>query len=122
MAKRIGILVGDGPSEKDLLVKSDFTEAGLAVTRWPPEIFNNWTVTHIASGYAVAKKGDSREKAISVLRDLEPLMDWSRPIEEMRQDIQSLSDRIKRIVEKHGLAFSTGHPGKHSVKCGKKEL
>lgn len=119
MGKLIGILVDDGSSGKGRTVKSDFTEGGLAVTRWPPEIFNNWSVTHIASGYAVAKKGDSREKAIAVLQDLVPLMDWSRPIEEIRDDVQSVGDRIKRIVQKHGLAFSTGHPGKHSVECGK---
>lgn len=120
MGKRIGIVIGDGASEEEALTNSEFAKGGLAVNQWPPGIFNNWTVTHIASGYAVGKNGESRKQATAALRDLLPLTDWSRPIAEMREDLQLLSGQIKRVVEKNGLAFMTGHPGKHSVLARKK--
>ena len=120
MGERIGILVREGQGvEEEQLAECELVEAGLALTRWPLGVFDNWSVTHIASGYAVAKKGGSREEAIVVLRELAPLTDWSRPVAEMRDVLRSLGDEIKRVVEKHGFAFTTGHPGKHSVKCEK---
>ena len=103
MGERIGIVTqgpfDDKPTER--LVDCVCTKGGLAVHQYPTGILNNWTVTHIPSGLAIAKGGESREDALAVMQELLPLADWSQDQQDL--PVKKIGKRARRIIERHGL-------------------
>ncbi len=111
MGEQIGIVTG----ACEQLVECTYEKGGLAVHQWPEGILNNWTVTHISSGLSVAQMGESEAQAIAVLEDLVPLTDWTQPSDKLQHGVSEFGIQTKRIVERHGMALTTGHPSQHSI-------
>lgn len=107
MGEQIGI-VTQGPFDKqatERLVDCVCTKGGLAVHQYPSCVINNWTVTHIPSGLAVAKGGASQEDAFAVMEELFPLADWSQDRQDLAPSIKKIHKRALRIIERHGLVL-----------------
>ena len=103
MGEQIGIVTqgpfDEQPSER--LVDCVCTEGGLAVHQYPRDILNNWTVTHIPSGLAIARGGASQEDALALMQELLPLADWSQDQQDL--PVKKIGTRARRIIERHGL-------------------
>ncbi len=103
MGEQIGI-VTPGPFDEtptEQLVDCVCTKDGLAVHQYPLKIFNNWTVTHVPSGLAIAKGGASEKDALAVMEELLPLTDWSQDQHDL--PVIKIRKRALRIIERHGL-------------------
>ena len=105
MGEQIGIVTqgpfDDKPTER--LVDCVCMKGGLAVHQYPTEILNNWTVTHIPSGLAIAKGGKSREDALAVMQELYPLADWSKDRQDLAPSLKKIRERALQIIGRHGL-------------------
>ena len=108
MGKQVGIVTkgpfDDKPSER--LIDCACTKDGLAVHQYPPESINNWTVTHIPSGLAVARGGASRKDAIALMEKLLPLADWEQGRREL--EVKKIGKDVRRIIERHGFVRRSG--------------
>lgn len=111
MGKRIGIVTGF----VEQLVACTYENHGLGVHRWPLDASNNWNVTHIASGLSVAKFAKTKKQAVGVVKALVSLTDWTRPVEELHNGASDLGRQAKRIVERHAMVLTDGHPSQNSI-------
>ena len=111
MGERIGIVTGNG----EQLVECVYENQGLGVHQWPADTLNNWTVTHISSGLSVAQRGEGEAQAILLLEYLVRLTDWTQPLDKLQHGVNEFGIQTKRIVERHGMALTTGHPSLNSI-------
>jgi len=105
MGERIGILT-KGPFDTEpveQLVDTLCTKGGLAVHAYPPDLVNNWTVTHIPSGLRIASRGASPDDALAVLQELDPLVDWSLEEEDLAPILHAKQQELTAIILRHGM-------------------
>ena len=94
-------------SPKD--VECVFVKGGLAVHEYPLGCFNNWTITHVASGWAISKGIASRDIAIEAAHDLLTIADWTKAKDELLADVETIREAARPIFKHHGIYFASDY-------------
>ena len=86
-----------------------FMKNGLAVHEYPPGLLNNWTITHIGSGYSVCKGIADRDTAIAAARELLTIVDWEIPSTQLIENRKAIREAAAPIIKRHGILFGSDH-------------
>ena len=105
MGESIGIKTEHGETVIDCV----FIKGGLAVHQWPRGIYDNWTITHIASGLAICKGIANRDTAIAATRELLTVVDWDLEADELLASRDDIREAMRPITDRHGIVFCSVH-------------
>ena len=85
----------------DEIVGYEYTP-GLAVHRAHDDP-DYWKVTHIQSGLALAAGATARTKAAFVAHKLGDLLDWNRPLYQLKPDVCAVTGEAFTIIRDGGM-------------------
>lgn len=62
------------------------------------DIYGNWSVTHIKSGYRIGPLFNTRRRCMDYIRNIQNLIDWTKSEKSVRSNYKKLSDRHKEAI------------------------
>ncbi len=65
-----------------------------------------WRVTHIASGYLVAKGAGTSEQACLCLEDLLPVTDWTVDLKGILDVVDDVRAAVKKVIRGHRMSVA----------------